>query len=107
MELILPRRIPSKKWIQDAVYSHYTGMGSRVAIVVDDEDEDNVVVVVGLPDHTNAQGAIALSRFVISAENAASKDELERIIHKAAKKASDSLRQQIFAEESKHMRQVN
>lgn len=101
MSLILPNRMPSKAWIQDAVHGHYTGHGwGKIAIVVDDEDRDNVLVVVGLPEQMNRQGAVAMSRFVISAEGMASKDEIERMVHKAAKKASHSLARQIETEKA-------
>lgn len=99
---LLFRRMPPTDWIQSAIHSEFTGHGwGRVGIVVDDENPDAVNVIVALPDQQNRAGATAVSKFAVDATTMAGRDEIERQIRKAAKKAAHSLGRQIAAEKAR------
>lgn len=101
MTLIMPRRMPSKDWIGNAINNEFSQYGwGPVAMIVDDTADD-VVVVIKLPKQISREGAIAGSKFYISAQNAASRDELEILIRKTAKKAARLLAKQIHAEKAR------
>ena len=66
MSQIITNRIPPKQWITDAVHSHFTGHGwGPIAIVVDDESRDDVIIMVALPQQVNPQGATAVAKFLV------------------------------------------
>lgn len=101
MQLILPRRMPSREWLQDAIHSEFSGCGlGPMGIIVDDQD-DNAVIVVAFPQERSREGAVAMSKFYVSARHAQSRDEVERLVKKAAKKAMRSLMKQVAMEKAR------
>lgn len=101
--LILSRRMPPSTWIRNTIHDTFTGYGwGQMAMVVDDEHDDFVIIMVAFPDLQNDKGAMPVSRFVVNAESMASRDDIERAIAKSAKKAVRSLAKQIEAEKAKY-----
>lgn len=103
MSLIITQsKMPPTSWIQDAVHSEFTGHGwGPIGIVVDDESSDAVVVHVLLPEQVNREGATAGSRFNIDPNTVATREQIEHMIKRAAKKAVRSLAMQISAEKGR------
>lgn len=105
MSLLLGRTMPPRDWLSNTVKSAFSGHGwGDMALVVDDQQDgsNTVIVMVAFPGIPNPEGAIPKSKFAVTANHGATREEIERVFAKAVKKAAFSLHKQIEAEKAKY-----